>query len=177
MAVHEDSATFDPILTPRKGMPSPKLDEAEFRQRYLAQFVDPAFEPLRSQLEDITSVAWDAYKDSRKSPHTRRAGSRYTDPDYELSVDWIAAKQAIDEAHAHYERPDPCASHPDHQRVNAHTCPGEESRSYRMAKLAKATVEEKGGIDVLSLYRLAAEYGRHNHPCKACFSTSPALCH
>jgi hypothetical protein len=30
---------FDPILTPRKGMPSPRLDEQEFRKRYLQQFV------------------------------------------------------------------------------------------------------------------------------------------
>ncbi len=30
---------------------------------------------------------------------------------------------------------------------------------------------------VLELHRLAAEYGRMIHPCKACFSTSPALCY
>jgi hypothetical protein len=28
--------------TPRKGMPSPRLDEGEFRKRFLAQFQDPA---------------------------------------------------------------------------------------------------------------------------------------
>ena len=31
-------------------------------------------------------------------------------------------------------------------------------------------------IELLDLSRLASEYGRHIHPCKACFSTSPALC-
>jgi multimeric flavodoxin WrbA len=36
---------------------------------------------------------------------------------------------------------------------------------------------EKVDVQVLELHRLAAEYGRHIHPCKACFSTSPALCH
>jgi multimeric flavodoxin WrbA len=30
---------------------------------------------------------------------------------------------------------------------------------------------------VLDLSRLASEYGRHVHPCKACFSTAAALCH
>jgi multimeric flavodoxin WrbA len=32
-------------------------------------------------------------------------------------------------------------------------------------------------VEVLELHRVTAEYGRHIHPCKACFSTSPALCH
>ncbi|TIN15489.1 MAG: NADPH-dependent FMN reductase, partial [Mesorhizobium sp.] len=31
---------------PRKGMPSPKLSEEEFKARYKQQFVDPAFQPL-----------------------------------------------------------------------------------------------------------------------------------
>ena len=30
---------------------------------------------------------------------------------------------------------------------------------------------------MLELSRLTAEYGRHIHPCKACFSTAAALCH
>ena len=29
---------------PRKGMPSPQIDEAEFRKRFLSQFIDPAFD-------------------------------------------------------------------------------------------------------------------------------------
>src|SRR6266516_3454556 len=32
-------------------------------------------------------------------------------------------------------------------------------------------------VAVLDLSRLASEYGRHIHPCKACFSTAAALCH
>ena len=32
-------------------------------------------------------------------------------------------------------------------------------------------------LEVLDLSRLASEYGRNIHPCKACFSTAPALCH
>ncbi len=32
-------------------------------------------------------------------------------------------------------------------------------------------------VEILDLSRLASEYGRHIHPCKACFSTAPALCH
>ena len=32
-------------------------------------------------------------------------------------------------------------------------------------------------IEILDLSRLVSDYGRHIHPCKACFSTAPALCH
>ena len=32
-------------------------------------------------------------------------------------------------------------------------------------------------MEFLDLSRLASEYGRHIHPCKACFSTAAALCH
>jgi hypothetical protein len=31
---------------PRKGMPSPRLNESEFRGRFLAQFADPAYGAL-----------------------------------------------------------------------------------------------------------------------------------
>lgn len=171
----------DPVLTPRKGMPSPRLEEAEFKSRYLKQFEDPAFEPLKTQLDEITSAAWDAYKNSRKSPHTRKAGPELKDPDYDLSVDWIAARKAIDEAQARYEDR---SRKPRILLINGssrseHTCPGEESKSYRMVEMAKVAIEEADGfdVDILSLDRLASEYGRHIHPCKACFSTSPALCH
>lgn len=181
MASYADPPDFDPILTPRKGMPSPRLNKREFTRRYLMQFEDPAFEPLKSQLTDVANAAWDAYKHSRKSPYTRRAGAGFKDPAYELSLDWIAAKKAIDDARAHH---DDKTRTPRILLINAsarseHTCPGELSKSYRMVELAKASIEEKGGVevDILSLDRLASEYGRNIHPCKACFSTSPALCH
>jgi len=42
-----------PRLTPRKGMPSPRLNEGEFRKRFLAQFQDPAFDALAGELDKI----------------------------------------------------------------------------------------------------------------------------
>ena len=47
------------------------------------------------------------------------------------------------------------------------------SRSRREIFAAEAGVE----IEMLDLSRLASEYGRNIHPCKACFSTAAALCH
>ena len=75
-------------------MPSPRLDEAKFKRRFLTQFVDPAFAPLEGELAKLTAAAWDAYENSRKSPHTRKAGPEFVNPDYDLAIDWINARDA-----------------------------------------------------------------------------------
>jgi multimeric flavodoxin WrbA len=60
-----------------------------------------------------------------------------------------------------------------------HTCPGEISKTYRLVQAAQEIVADSANVEceVLDLSRLASEYGRQIHPCNACFSTSPALCH
>jgi multimeric flavodoxin WrbA len=164
----------------RKGMPSPRLDEETFRTRFLSRFADPAFEALSGELDRIAAVAWEAYADSRKSPRTRPAGPGYADPTYELATDWIEAKAAVEAAQARHDDPEgPC-------RVllingsprSEHTCPGEMSKSYRLVEIARQALHEQEiEANVLDLSRLASEFGREIHPCKACFSTAPALCH
>ena len=180
----EKKGPFPPYgsdLEPRKGSPSPRLEEREFKKRFLGQFLDPAFRPLDGSLREVADAAWDAYAHQRKSPATRKAGAGYADPDYELSVDWIAAKSAVESARRSYED----LEGPSRILIingssrSEHTCPGEVSKSFRMVETAKAVFEPEPGfvVDVLDLSRLASEYGRHIHPCKACFSTSAALCH
>jgi len=170
----------DPLPAPRKGMPSPKLDEQEFRRRWLQQFVDPAYEPLRGELERLVAVAWEAYSQGRKAPRTRKAGAGYADPDYDLSVDWIGAREAIQVAQERHQE----AGGPARFLVvngssrSEHTCPGEMSKSYRLAELARQELAADGGqVELLDLSRLASEYGRRIFPCKACFSTAAPLCH
>jgi multimeric flavodoxin WrbA len=173
--------TTDARTQPRAGMPSAQLDEHAFRKRFLAQFRDDAFAPLQSELDQIAAAAWDAYDGGRKSPHNQRAGEGYADPDYELSVDWLAAKAALAQAQRRHEDASApgrillvnCSSRSDQ------TCPGEISKSWRLAGVAQAAIEAIGGfeVEVLDLSRLASEYGRNIHPCKACFSTAAALCH
>ena len=166
---------------PRTGMPDPRLSEAQFKQRYLTQFADPAFDSLQPELCKIAAAAWDGYTNGRKSPRTRKAGSEFADPDYDLAIDWINARAAIDAAQAeHDSRTGPARF----LLINAssrseHTCPGEMSKSYRLVKLAQAVIEEPGDtrVEVLDLSRLASEFGRKIYPCKACFSTAAALCH
>jgi multimeric flavodoxin WrbA len=165
---------------PRKGMPSPQLVENEFKARFLSRFADPAFEGLQTELARIADAAWDGYINHRKAPRTRKAGPGYADADYDLAVDWLAAKAAVEAAQArHDDRNGPCRI----LLINGssrseHTCPGEMSKSYRLCELARAELAGDGvSVAVLDLSRLASEYGREIHPCKACFSTSPALCH
>lgn len=165
---------------PRKGMPSPRLDEAEFKRRFRAQFHDRAFDDLERELDRVADAAWDAYDNSRKSPRTRKAGPDFADPDYELSLDWIAAREAVREAQRRHDRKD---GRPRILLVNAssrseHTCPGEMSKSFRLAEIARQVFASGGAeVELLDLSRLASEYGRNIHPCKACFSTAAALCH
>ena len=165
---------------PRKGMPSPRLDEDEFKRRFVNQFIDPAFAPLAAELTRITEAAWDAYKHSRKSPRTQKAGAGFADPTYDISVDWLQAREAIAAAQRQHDD----ADGPNHVLLvngsarTEHTCPGEMSKSFRLMQLAEAVFVKAGfEVSILDLSRVTSEYGRHIHPCKACFSTSPALCH
>jgi multimeric flavodoxin WrbA len=178
-----DSMPSDPVpdFEPRRGMPDRRLSRDEFCGRYHQQFVDPAFDPLRRQIDEITEIAWQAYHDSRKSPTTRKAGPGFHDPAYEIAVDWLAAQSAIHEAQ---RRHDDWTSNPRLLLINCsprseHTCPGEMSKSWRLLEIARKGIEQRHPceIDILDLSRLTSEYGRNIHPCKACFSTSPALCH
>src|ERR1041385_5200979 len=90
----------------RKGMPAVKLSREEFEQRYRSRFRDPAFQPLRRELDAIVAAAWDGYSSSRKAPVTRKAGAGFSDPGYDLSVDWLGAPGA-------HLLPPPRPHHPD----------------------------------------------------------------
>lgn len=175
-----------PPPPPRKGMPSPELDERGFRARWLQQFADPAFEALAPELERLVAVAWQAYREGRKAPRTRKAGPGYADPDYDLSVDWIAARAAIAAAEARHKAPEGPRRYllVNGSSRSEHTCPGEMSNSWRLLEIARAVLLAEGGgpsggaqVEVLDLSRLASEYGRRIFPCKACFSTAAPLCH
>ena len=165
----------------RKGMPSPELSREQFDQRFRSRFFDPAFAPLAREIQALADVAWDAYSDDRKAPRTRKAGPGFSDPEYDLSVEWLAARDAIAAAQRRHDDP---AEPSRILLVNGsarseHTCPGEMSKSYRLLEIAREVFAASSDVEVavLDLSRLASEYGRHIHPCKACFSTAAALCH
>jgi multimeric flavodoxin WrbA len=164
----------------RKGMPSVELSRDEFERRYRGRFVDPAFAPLARELDAIVAAAWDGYSNSRKAPRTRKAGPGFSDPDYDLSVDWLAAREAILEAQ---RRHDDAGETPRILLINGssrteHTCPGEMSKTWRLVKVAEPVFQEMGfAVDILDLSRLTSEFGKKIHPCKSCVSTAMPLCH
>lgn len=164
----------------RKGQAPGQLERDAFHARFMQSFQDPAFGPESEALRRLEHIAWDAYKDGRKAPVTRKAGVGYADPDYALSVDWIDARARIDKAQAVWKLPTTKT------RVllvngsprNDGTCPGEISKTWRMTKMATQELESAGiEVDLLDLSLTTSEYGRHIHPCKGCVSTAMPLCH
>jgi multimeric flavodoxin WrbA len=95
-------------------------------------------------------------------------------------VEWLQARDRIRVAQARQREPST------HSRAlviigsprNDGTCPGEMSKSFRLARIAQETLESAGvEVDLLDLSLLTSEYGRRIHPCKGCVSTAMPLCH
>jgi multimeric flavodoxin WrbA len=167
-------------LIPRTGQAEFPLSKEEFTTRYRARFEDPAFSNSQNDIDQLLEIAWDGYCKARKSPITRKAGPEFADPGYDLSVDWLATREAIQVAQ---RRHDDANSPPRVLLIcaasrNDKTCPGEMSKSFRMVQLAKQTLEGKHiETDVLDLSLLTSEYGKLIYPCKGCVSTAMPLCH
>jgi hypothetical protein len=166
--------------TVRKGQGTWPLPREEFERRYRERFYDPAFDASRGEIDRLLDIAWQAYCDSRKTPRTRKAGPGFADPDYELAVEWLAARDAVQRAQARHD----AAGNPTRVLLicaasrNDKTCPGEMSKTFRLVVKARETLEEQGvEVDLLDLSALISEYGRVILPCKACVSTAMPLCH
>jgi multimeric flavodoxin WrbA len=168
------------MVKPRKGQVTDYLSRAEFRAHFHRSFFDPKFQAEAEAIARLEAIAWDNYKSGRKAPITRKAGPSFADPDYDLSVEWFDTHNKINEAMARQRDP---ASPP---RVlviagatrNDFTCPGEMSKTFRLATAVRETLEGDGlQTDFLDLSHLASDYGRKIHPCKACVSTAMPLCH
>jgi multimeric flavodoxin WrbA len=171
---------IDMKIDVRKGQVTEKMSRDAFRARFMARFYDPAFRGEDEALARLENIAWDAYSQARKSPVNEKAGPGFADPGYDLSVEWRAASERIKAAQARQRDP---ASPARVLVVNAssrndYTCPGEMSKSFRLAKLAQATLEQQSfEVDLLDLSRLASDRDLHIHPCKGCVSTAMPLCH
>ena len=176
----DNSAVTSKVIEIRKGQTSGRLDRAEFSVRFRATFIDPAFRCEDESIARLEEVAWQAYTNGRKAPFTQKAGPGYVDPDYELSVEWLSTKQRIEEAQRRWSDPSTpsrvlliCGS-----ARNDGTCPGEMSKSFRLLKIVRETLEQADiQVDVLDLSLITSEYGRNIHPCKGCVSTAMPLCH
>jgi len=165
----------------RRGTPSVQLSKEEFSKRAHERFYDPSFAAVSAEIERAIEVAWKNYCEYHKSPRTKRAGAAFSDPDFQLPIEWLQAREEIKQAEARQKN----------ARANSRillingssrseqTCPGEMSKTYRLTKMAEEVIVAARGfeVDLLDLSRLASEYGKIIYPCKACVSTAMPLCH
>ena len=168
------------MIEVRKGQAPEPLQREAFGVRFRAAFIDPAFRAEDQSITRLEEIAWQAYSEGRKAPFTQKAGAGYADPDYDLSTEWVATKQRIDEAQVRW------ADAASRSRVllicgsarNDGTCPGEMSKTFRLVGLARETLERADiQVDVLDLSLITSEYGRTIYSCKGCASTAMPLCH
>lgn len=164
----------------RKGQAPKQLSRAEFGERFRIRFYDPAFTAEGDSIARLEAIAWEAFKDGRKSPISKPAGKGFADPTYEVSVQWLDTRQRLKAAEKRF------ANAKSKSRVliicgsarNDGTCPGEISKTWRFTESARHVVEALGvEADVLDLSLLTSEFGRVIHPCKGCLSTAMPLCH
>jgi multimeric flavodoxin WrbA len=175
-----DGGDATPPIDVRKGQVTERVDRPTFRSRFRARFYDPEFRGEDAAIDRLEGIAWEAYQAGRKAPVTVKAGPGYADPDYDLSVEWRDARAAIDAAQREHDDP----TSPSRVLLviassrNDFTCPGEVSKSWRLAELAQARLAREGmHVDVLDLSVLTSDPDLQIHPCKGCVSTAMPLCH
>ena len=164
----------------RKGQAPGAMTREDFGTQFRANFFDPRFDAERDAIGRLEEIAWRNYCEARKSPRTAKAGAGFADPELELSVEWLAARDRV--LIAQRDQRDPakpsrvlivCAS-----PRNDGTCPGEVSKTWRLATLVRDVVQGASiEADFLDLSLLSSAYRRHIHPCKGCVSTAQPLCH
>ena len=167
------------VIKVRKGQAPAPLARDSFSLRFRDSYVDPAFRAEDAAIARLEEIAWQAYIEGRKAPITRKAGPGYADPTYDLSADWLVTKERLDSAQKVWADPKTktralviCAS-----PRNDGSCPGEISKSFRLAGMVSEELAATGiEIDFLDLSLVTSDYGRTIHPCKGCVSTAMPLC-
>jgi multimeric flavodoxin WrbA len=165
----------------RKGTANVQITHAEFVRRFRERFVDPTFAAVDARIAEVAEVAWRNYDEYHKSPTTRRAGRGFAEPEFELPTDWLDARAAVRRAAVtQRKRRSPTRILVVNGSARSdQSCPGEMSKSHRLAEMAMATLRRAKGteVDYLDLSLLTSQYGRTIFPCKACVSTAMPLCH
>lgn len=168
------------MIKPRKGQAPSPLSREEFNDRFKGMFLDPAFDAAGDAIRQIETIAWKNYIEGHKSPISEKAGSEFVDPEFDMPVEWRKTRERLIKA----ERKQKDAATPSRVLVicgaarNDGTCPGEISKTFRLATIAKEVLSAADiEVDFLDLSLLTSGYGQHIHPCKGCVSTAMPLCH
>ena len=164
----------------RKGQAPAVLTRAQFHERFMVRYYDPAYAIETDAIARLEDIAWEAMQEGRKAPITKPAGRAFADPSYPMSVQWLDTRKRLRLAQKQWaDKASPsrvllvCAS-----ARNDGTCPGEVSKTWRLSKMAQQIVQRAGiEADLLDLSLVTSEYGRQIHPCKGCVSSAMPLCH
>lgn len=168
-------------LTPRTGQSPAPLNRDEFHQQFQNSFIDPTFIAVKDALADVEEIAWKNYHEGgHKAPLTEKAGTEFSFPDYDLSVEWKATSQRLKLAEVKQKDSSTksrvlliCGS-----ARNDGSCASEISKTWRLTLLAQEELMKANiDVDLLDLSLLTSAYDKHIHPCKACVSTAMPLCH
>lgn len=162
----------------RKGQPDHKLSHEAFLTEFKKSFYDPRFRVMDTEIERLGDIAFKNYEEGRKTPITQKAGDEFSDPHYDLSVEWMETRNRLLEAAERHSRSPSKILIINASPRNEHTCPSEMSKSYRMLIHAQEMIEAAGmDFEVLDLSSASSEYNKVIHPCKGCVSTAMPLCH
>src|SRR5439155_24265712 len=129
-----------------KGQGDVKLTRDEFERRLRERFFDPAFQTVDRKITDVINVAWKVYDEYHKSPRKRKAGPGFAEPDFELPIEWLDTRERIRQAEREYKD----AARPGRMLLvcgaarHDQTCPGEMSKSFRLASQAREEIERAG---------------------------------
>ncbi len=164
----------------RRQDPYVALTKEQFRERFFSRFYDPIFEEVAAELDKVFHRAWDGYIEYRKSPRQLPAGPEFADPLQALPIEWLETRARIAAARARQQD----SRSPSRILIingsfrSEHSCPGEISKTRRLAQAAQSAIESLPGheVDFLDLSTLADEPWKVIHPCKACVSTAMPLC-
>ncbi len=165
-----------------KGMPSVELTRDEFARRFRQRTTTRRSTTSTPSSTRSLDVAWRSYIEYRKSPRTRRAGDGFADPDYELSLEWLAARARDPAKPSASRRSRLGVAHPLDQRLRAQR-PDLSGRDVedlpaRQARAgARSSATRLRGRPPRPVACSTSEYGRVIYPCKACVSTAQPLCH
>ena len=143
----------------RTGQADGDPDREQFDERFARRFFDPAFDGERDAIARLQVIAWHNLEQGRKAPRARPAGAGFADAAYELSDEWRATRDKLAAAQTAWQD----SASPSRVLVvcgsarNDGTCPGEVSKSWRLARLVDETVRQQGlHADFLDLSRVTS---------------------
>ena len=123
------------------------LTKEQFRERFFQKFYDPAFEKVLPELDRVFEVAWDGYNVYRKSPRTKPAGKGFAEPSFKVAEEWLETRARIEAAEKRQKDP----KSPTRILIvngstrSEHTCPGEISKTRRLAQHAQKALSSLPG--------------------------------